>query len=112
MSHPLDLPLACIALVAITSLCLPAMATAFAQLRNNWPINRFYEDVDGCGTPESITVFSNRQCKIWILVFSTFGFVVSISILLLEILGGGNYDRKLETGIMASSWVSVNTALE
>ncbi|KAF2827753.1 hypothetical protein CC86DRAFT_289304 [Ophiobolus disseminans] len=104
MSHPLDLPLACIALVTIASLCLPAIVTTFVQLRNHRPINRFYEDVDGCGTPESITAFSNRRCKILILVFSTFGVVVSVSIFRLEILRGGNYDRKLETGVMAGSW--------
>jgi hypothetical protein len=111
MSHPLDLPLAYIALVTIVSLCLPAMATSFVQLQDNTPINRFYEDVDGCGTPESITSFSNRRCKILILLFSISGVIVSVFLFLLEILGGENSDRKLETGVMASSWVSVNTAM-
>lgn len=111
MVCPLDLTLAWISLGTIALLCLPAVSTALFGQQNNGPIDRFYEDIDGSGTPESIAAFSNRRCKFLILVFATLGFTITVSIFLLEIMGGNRCDGTLEAGFIGSSWVSVNTAL-
>jgi len=107
MSQPIDLPLACAVLFIIVSSCLPAITGLFTQLYNNAPRNYFYEDVDGCGTPESIALFSNRSYKNVIIFFSASGFGISVALLILECSGRANYGTKLEAGIFTSAWVSL-----
>ena len=109
MSQSVDLPLVFAALAIIASSCLPAIAAILTQLRSNRPRDRFYEDADGHGTPETIAKFSNRGSKIVILFFSASGFGTSVAILVLEVLGKASYERRLETGLLTSSWVGLNT---
>jgi len=108
MNQPIDLPLASAVLVIIVSSCLPAITGLLIQLYNNAPRNYFYEDADGCGTPESVALFSNRSCKNIILFFSAAGFGISVALVILECSGTANHGTKLEAGIFTSAWVSLN----
>jgi hypothetical protein len=109
VGQSLDLAFSWTALAITTSLCLPAVATFLNELRYNRPRDRFYEDRDGCGTPDTIAKFSNRSFKFAILFLSAMGLSISLVILILEYLGRANYEWRLETGLLTSSWVRLIT---
>lgn len=106
MSQYFTMPFVCLILVITAGLSLPAITAVFVQLKNKRPRNCFYEDVDGYGTPETITRFSNGGVKTAILLFAILGNGISVVILLVLILPNGAVDQILELGLFTGAWVS------
>lgn len=67
------LPMAYAVVAVVALFSLPALATIRAQWQSRMPKDHFYEDEDGCATPESLVAFSNRKHKAAILLFSAVG---------------------------------------
>lgn len=108
MNQHLAVPLSSIALAITTLTTLAALASVFRQLRNGKPKDRYYEDADGCATPESLADFSTRGTKGTILLVSVFGAGTSAAGLVLSFLHNVDDDLILENTLHTAAWVSLH----
>lgn len=94
--------------LAITTLsALIAARGAFIHLRSGKPRDRFYEDFDGCATPESLASFSNRRSKVCLLVFSALGVAISASGSMISFFNESDYSWIFRDGLNTSAWVRI-----
>ncbi|RSL63832.1 hypothetical protein CEP53_004278 [Fusarium sp. AF-6] len=100
----LAVPLSYAALAITVLATIAALTSVFRLLRSGKPKDRFYEDADGCATPESLADFSTKGTKAVILLFSAFGAGTSAASLVLSSLHDENDDLILENALGTATW--------
>ncbi|KAJ3541459.1 hypothetical protein NM208_g4600 [Fusarium decemcellulare] len=104
MSQTLSVALSSVALAIVAFLAFVALLVVFGQWRSGKPKDRFYEDVDGTATPESLAKFSNKGAKTGILFFSACGAGTSIGSLVLSSLSKLKDGSVVENGLQMAAW--------
>ncbi|KAF5008190.1 hypothetical protein FDECE_5523 [Fusarium decemcellulare] len=104
MSQTLSVALNCVALTIAALSAFVALLAVFSQLRSGKPKDRFYEDVDGIATPDSLVRFSNKGAKTGILLFSACGAGTSIGSLVLSSLSKVKDGSIVENGLQMAAW--------
>lgn len=100
--------LSCAALAITVLTTVAALTSVFRQLRSGKPKDRFYEDRDGCATPQSLAAFSTKGIKVLILLFSAFGAGTSAASLILSSLHSDDDELILENALRTATWVSLH----
>ncbi|KAF4472248.1 ATP-dependent bile acid permease [Fusarium albosuccineum] len=104
MSQTLSVALSSVALTIAALSAFVALLAVFGQLRSGKPKDRFYEDVDGIATPESLAKFSNKGAKTGILLSSACGAGTSIGSLVLLSLSKVKNESILKSGLQVAAW--------
>ena len=90
MIQTLSLSLGSVALAVSLLSCSVALQLALTQLRNGKARDQFYEDADGCASPESLAKFTNKVSKGFVIAISAIGLGTSIAGLVLTTLHHGS----------------------
>ena len=69
--------------------CSVALQSAFTQSRNGKARDQFYEDADGCASPETLAKFTNKVSKSFVITITAIGVGASIAGLVLTTLHHG-----------------------
>lgn len=93
---------ACLAIVGLSS--LPAISTFIVQLTTREPKQDTYEDEDGKATPESMTAYSAKVSKTFIVLFATLGCATAIATAILATLHIG------KDGLFLENWLSAGAS--
>ncbi|EEU35999.1 uncharacterized protein NECHADRAFT_49776 [Fusarium vanettenii 77-13-4] len=108
MNQHLAVPLSCAALAITVLTTIAALTSVFRQLRSGKPKDRFYDDRDGCATPQSLAAFSTKGIKALILLFSAFGAGTSAASLILSSLHSDDDELILENALRTATWQHKN----
>ncbi|RBR24244.1 uncharacterized protein FIESC28_02977 [Fusarium coffeatum] len=79
MSQTLLLSLGSVTLAVSLLSCSVALQSAFTQSRNGKARDQFYEDADGCASPETLAKFTNKVSKGFVIAISAIGVGASIA---------------------------------
>lgn len=93
--------------IAVLTVAAP-LHSLIKQWRSGKPRDRFYEDVDGTATPETIAEFSNKGIKTILLLFSIIGISSSVGYLTLVCLHKVSDGWVLQSSLHTASWVCSN----
>ncbi|KAF4979956.1 hypothetical protein FZEAL_3942 [Fusarium zealandicum] len=107
MSEALTIGLGSATLAITAFSTLAALIAVYSQCRHGKPKDRFYEDVDGCATPDSLTKFTNNGVKITIFLYSLCGTSTSIGSLVLSSLHRVEEGLILENSFHTTAWALV-----
>ena len=83
--------------------CSGALQTALTQSRNGKARDQFYEDTDGCASPETLAKFTNKVSKGFVIAIPAIGVGASIAGLVLTTVHHGSV---IVAVLNVAAWVS------
>jgi hypothetical protein len=93
--------------LAFVGVCtIPAIGSLTKQLYRPEQMKDSYEDSDGKATPESLSEFSNKWAKAFVVAFAVMGLGCQITQSVLSIIHRGQHDMLLGDQLVSAAWVS------